>query len=144
MADFRNSQSRVSPARAQAGVDIDQGLRSYMLSVYNLMALGLGITGLAAFGAVQLAFSNGELTAFGQAIYLSPLKWVVMLAPLALVFFLSFRINSMTVAAARTTFWVYAGLMGLSLSSIFLVYTGASIAQTFFITAAFRAWARSW
>ncbi len=136
MADLRNYQTRVSPAGAQAGAVIDQGLRTYMLKVYNLMALGLAITGIAAFAAFQFAFADGQLTAFGQAIYVSPLKWVVMLAPLALVFFLSFRINSMSVSAAQTTFWIYAGLMGLSLSSIFLVYTGQSIVQTFFVTAA--------
>ena len=126
----------MSPAGAQAGAVIDEGLRTYMLKVYNLMALGLAITGIAAYAAFQFAFADGQLTAFGQAIYVSPLKWVVMLAPLALVFYMSFRINSMSVSAARTTFWVYAGLMGLSLSSIFLIYTGQSITQTFFITAA--------
>ncbi|KQY20478.1 Bax inhibitor-1/YccA family protein [Rhizobium sp. Root482] len=136
MADLRNYQSRMSPAGAQAGAVIDQGLRTYMLKVYNLMALGLAITGIAAFAAFQFAFADGQLTAFGQAIYVSPLKWVVMLAPLALVFYMSFRINSMSVSAAQTTFWVYAGLMGLSLSSIFMIYTGQSITQTFFVTAA--------
>lgn len=88
---------------------------------------------MAAYGTYALAASN---PAFAQLIYASPLKWVVMLAPLALVFFLSFRINSMSVSAAQTTFWVYAALMGLSLSSIFLVFTGQSIVQTFFVTAA--------
>ena len=136
MADLRNYQTRVSPAGAQAGAVIDEGLRTYMLKVYNLMALGLAITGIAAYASFQLAFAGGQLTAFGQAIYVSPLKWVVMLAPLGMVLFLSFRINSMSVAAARATFWVYAALMGLSLSSIFLVYTGQSIVQTFFVTAA--------
>jgi len=136
MADLRNYQTRMSPAGAQAGAVIDEGLRTYMLKVYNLMALGLAITGIAAYAAFQFAFADGQLTAFGQAIYVSPLKWVVMLAPLALVFYMSFRINSMSVSAAQTTFWVYAGLMGLSLSSIFLVYTGQSITQTFFVTAA--------
>ncbi|TAY54520.1 Bax inhibitor-1/YccA family protein [Rhizobium leguminosarum] len=131
MADLRNYQSR-----AQTGEMIDQGLRAYMLKVYNLMALGLAITGVAACLSFQFAFANGELTAFGQAIYVSPLKWVVILAPLALVFFLSFRINTMTVAAAQTTFAVYAALVGLSLSSIFLIYTGQSVVQTFFVTAA--------
>jgi hypothetical protein len=126
----------MSPAGAQAGAVIDEGLRAYMLKVYNLMALGLAITGVAAYLTFQMAFSDGQLTAFGQAIYLSPLKWVVMLAPLALVFFMSFRINSMSVSAAQTTFWVYAALMGLSLSSIFVVFTGQSIVQTFFVTAA--------
>ncbi len=131
MADLRNYQSRV-----QTGEMIDQGLRSYMLKVYNLMALGLAITGVAAFLSFQFAFADGQLTAFGQAIYVSPLKWVVIFAPLALVFFLSFRINSMSVSAAQTTFWVYAALVGLSLSSIFLIYTGQSVVQTFFVTAA--------
>ena len=131
MADLRNYQSR-----AQTGEMIDQGLRAYMLKVYNLMALGLAITGVAAYLSFQFAFANGELTTFGQAIYVSQLKWVVMLAPLALVFFLSFRINSMTVAAAQTTFAVYAALVGLSLSAIFLIYTGQSVVQTFFVTAA--------
>ena len=131
MADLRNYQSR-----AQTGEMIDQGLRAYMLKVYNLMALGLAITGVAAYLSFQFAFANGELTAFGQAIYVSPLKWVVIFAPLALVFFLSFRINSMTVSAAQTTFAVYAALVGLSLSSIFLIYTGQSVVQTFFVTAA--------
>ncbi|GGE00856.1 MULTISPECIES: Bax inhibitor-1/YccA family protein [Rhizobium] len=131
MADLRNYQSR-----AQTGEMIDQGLRAYMLKVYNLMALGLAITGVAAYLSFQFAFANGELTAFGQAIYVSPLKWVVILAPLALVFFLSFRIHTMTVAAAQTTFAVYAALVGLSLSSIFLIYTGQSVVQTFFVTAA--------
>ena len=131
MADLRNYQSR-----AQTGEMIDQGLRAYMLKVYNLMALGLAITGVAAYLSFQFAFANGELTAFGQAIYVSPLKWVVIFAPLALVFFLSFRINSMTVTAAQTTFAVYAALVGLSLSSIFLIYTGQSVVQTFFVTAA--------
>ncbi|MGO8068380.1 Bax inhibitor-1/YccA family protein [Rhizobium leguminosarum] len=131
MADLRNYQSR-----AQTGEMIDQGLRAYMLKVYNLMALGLAITGVAAYLSFQFAFANGELTAFGQAIYVSPLKWVVILAPLALVFFLSFRINTMTVAAAQTTFAVYAALVGLSLSSIFLIYTGQSVVQTFFVTSA--------
>jgi len=144
---IRNYQTRAVPG---AGVDaaIDQGLRAYMIKVYNLMGLGLLITGLAAVGTIMLAtttdpasavqtLSSGQmLTSFGAAIFLSPLKWVVIFAPLAAVLFLSARIQSMSVSAAQTTFWVYAGLVGLSLSSIFLVYTAASIWQTFFATAA--------
>ncbi len=133
MADLRNYQTRMSPAGVQAGAVIDEGLRAYMLKVYNLMALGLAITGVAAYGTFALAVSN---PAFAQLIFVSPLKWVIMLAPLALVFFMSFRIHTMSVSAAQTTFWVYAALMGLSLSSIFLVFTGQSIVQTFFVTAA--------
>ncbi|MCM2293378.1 Bax inhibitor-1/YccA family protein [Allorhizobium sp. BGMRC 0089] len=133
MSDFRNYQARSGARSAEV---IDQGLRAYMLKVYNLMALGLAITGIAAFLAFQFAIDNGQLTAFGQAIYVSPLKWVVIFAPVALVFFLSFRINSMSVSAAQTTFWAYAALVGLSLSSLALIYTGQSIVQTFFVTAA--------
>ncbi len=133
MADLRNYQTRSTPAGVHAGAVIDQGLRSYMLKVYNLMAIGLAITGVAAYGTYMAAVSN---PAFAQLLFASPLKWVIMLAPLAMVFFLSFRINSMSVGAAQTAFWVYAGLMGLSLSSIFMVYTGQSIVQTFFVTAA--------
>ncbi|CAN7511561.1 MAG: Bax inhibitor-1/YccA family protein [Rhizobium sp.] len=131
MADLRNYQGRV-----QTGEMIDQGLRSYMLKVYNLMALGLAITGVAAYLGFNFAVRDNQLTQFGVLLFQSPLRWVVILAPLAAVFFLSFRINRMSVAAAQTTFWVYAALVGLSLSSIFLVYTQSSITQTFFVTAA--------
>lgn len=136
MADLRDYQVRGQHAGTQAGAAIDEGLRSYMLRVYNLMALGLAITGLVAFATSQMAVSGGQMTAFGHLIYVSPLKWVVWLAPLGLVFFLSFRVHKMSVAAAQTTFWVYAALVGLSLGAIFLVFTGESIVRTFFITAA--------
>jgi uncharacterized protein len=136
MADFNNYQNRMAQNRAQSGAMIDQGLRSYMLKVYNLMALGLAITGVAAYLAFNLAVQNNHLTQFGVALFQTPLRWVVIFAPLAVVFFLGFRINRMSVAAAQATFWVYAALMGLSLSSLFLVYTQTSIVQTFFITAA--------
>lgn len=135
MAEPRNYQVR-GQVGSQAGAAIDEGLRSYMLRVYNLMAMGLAITGVAAYGTSVLAISDGQLTSFGQLIFASPLRWVVFLAPLALVFFMSFRINKMSVPAAQTTFWVYSGLVGLSLASVFLVYTGQSIVQTFFVTAA--------
>ncbi|ARO26003.1 hypothetical protein GGE45_002811 [Rhizobium aethiopicum] len=131
MADLRNYQSRV-----QTGEMIDQGLRAYMLKVYNLMALGLAITGVAAYLGFNFAVQDGQLTQFGALLFQSPLRWVVILAPLAVVFFLSFRIHQMSVSAAQTTFWIYAALVGLSLSSIFLVYTGQSVVQTFFVTAA--------
>ncbi len=133
MADLRNYQNRTGYAGAQSGQMIDQGLRTYMLKVYNLMALGLAITGLAAYGTYALAISN---PAFAQLLFASPLRWVVMLAPVGVVFFLSYRINRMSVSAAQMTFWIYAALMGLSLSSIFIVFTGQSIVQTFFVTAA--------
>lgn len=138
MANYDQDQMRV---RVGAGdVAIDQGLRSYMLGVYNYMAGALAITGIVAYLAFTLAVTQTagglELTSFGQAIFMSPLKWVVMLAPLGMVLLLGFRVQSMSLSAVQTTFWAYAGLMGLSLSTIFLVYTGNSIATTFFVTAA--------
>ncbi|THV22360.1 Bax inhibitor-1/YccA family protein [Peteryoungia ipomoeae] len=131
MSELRNYQSRA--AHTPSAAMIDEGLRAYMLKVYNLMALGLSLTGVAAFATYQLAVSS---PAFAQAIYGSPLRWVVMLAPLAMVFFLSFRIHKMSVSTAQMTFWAYSAIMGVSLSSIFLIYTGGSIVQTFFVTAA--------
>jgi hypothetical protein len=98
-----------------------------MIQVFNYMAIGLGITGIVAF-----ALSNSpQLMA---AIWGTGLHWVVMLAPLAMVFFLSFKINTLSFATAQLLFFVYAGMMGLSLSSIFLVFTGQSITRVFFIT----------
>jgi FtsH-binding integral membrane protein len=122
-----------TPGRAVDQAQYDEGLRQHMLSVYNYMMVGLGLTGLVAFGTAMLAMSN---PAFAQALYGSPLKWVVMLAPLGFVFFLSAKIHSMSMSAAQMTFWGFAAVMGLSLSSIFLVFTGASIARVFFITGA--------
>ena len=123
------------PARTSAAVDA--GLRSYMLGVYNYMAAGVALTGIAAYLTYMMAIgADGQLTPFGQALYNSPLKWVVMLAPLGFVFFLSFRIEQMSVSTAQMTFWAFAAVMGVSLSSIFLVFTGQSITQIFFVTAA--------
>lgn len=149
MSDFdRNATARWGSGVARAGsAEIDQGLRAYMLGVYNNMVLGLAITGLAALGTNMLAVTsdpsrmaarigNMGLTTFGAAIYSSPLRWVIMLAPLAFVFFFSFRIDRMAVSSARTMFLAFAAVMGLSLSSILLVYTGTSVARAFFITAA--------
>ena len=122
--------------RAGTQVQIDQGLRSYMLKVYNYMAAGLGITGVAAYATFHAAVdAAGGLTPFGNAIFVSPLKWVLILAPLALVILLSFRISRMSVSAAQMTFWAYAALVGVSFASLGLIYTAGSIAQVFFITA---------
>jgi uncharacterized protein len=120
-------------ARAGTAAVIDEGLRSYMLKVYNYMGIGLVVTGLVAWFTSQWAMSS---QANEQLLYGSPLAWVIMLSPLAFVLVLSFGINKLSVGAAQATFWGFAAVMGLSLSSIFLVYTGASIAKVFFITAA--------
>lgn len=125
---FRLQTGRMDHAQA-AAAGIDVGLRSYMLRVYNYMCIGLALTGAVAFAAS----TSGELM---NAIHGTALRWVVMLAPLGFVFFLSARIHSMKAATAQTLFWVYAGLMGLSLSYIFLAFTGESIVRVFFITSA--------
>ena len=125
-----------SAAAARAGVAVDEGLRAYMLGVYNYMAAGVALTGVIAYLTNVLAVSDAALTPFGQMLYSSPLRWVVMLAPLGFVLYLSFRIQQMSVGAAQLAFWLFAAVMGLSLSWIFLVFTGESITQVFFITAA--------
>jgi FtsH-binding integral membrane protein len=127
--------------RTDAGA-VDQGLRSYMLRVYNYMGMGVAITGVVAYLVFAMSVVTGAdgaitgLTPFGNFMFASAFKWVVIFAPLGLVFLISARINSMSLAAAQLAFWAFAALMGASIASIFLVYTGASIAQMFFITAA--------
>lgn len=112
----------------EGAVEVDQGLRSYMLKVYNYMTVGLALSGIVAYTVA----SSPELM---QAIFGSPLAWVVMLAPLGVVFFLSFRINRMSAATAQATFWGFSVLMGISLATIFIAYTHTSIARVFLITA---------
>jgi hypothetical protein len=141
MSDYNTNPAARYGTTARARVEVDAGLRAYMLRVYNYMALGLAITGAVALGTFIMAVDRStggamQLTDFGRLMFTSPLRWVVILAPLAFVFFLAFRIDRLSVAAAQTLFWVYAGLVGLSLSVLFLVYTGESIVRTFFITAA--------
>ena len=133
MAEYDQNNTRPVPGTYTDTGAIDQGLRSYMLGVYNYMAFGLAITGLIAFLTANIAATN---LAFAQLVYGSPLRWVIMLAPLGMVFLLSFRVGKMSLSATQASFWIFAALMGLSLSSIFLVFTGNSIARVFFITAA--------
>lgn len=122
-------QNRVLPrGYAQDTATFDAGLRKHMLRVYNYMASGVLLTGI-------VAMIVAATPALYQPIFGTPLKWVVMFAPLAFVFFFSFRIERMSASAAQGAFWAFAGVMGLSLASIFLVFTGMSIAQTFFIAA---------
>jgi FtsH-binding integral membrane protein len=118
---------RMTDAQAHAA-GIDVGLRAYMLKVYNYMAIGLALTG-------AVAFATSTSPEMMQAIHGTPLKWVVMLAPIGMVFFLAARVHSMQASTAQAVFWVYAALMGLSLSYIFVAYTGTSVARVFFITA---------
>ena len=136
------SQMRAMAAGQTLDASIDQGLRAYMLGVYNYMTVALAITGVVALVAAQMFFTGlGQpgpvgVTELGNAVFNSPVRWVIMLAPLAFVFGLSFGVNRLSPATAQILFYAFAGVMGLSLSSILAVYTGGSIAKTFFITAA--------
>ncbi len=126
MSDYdRNTTAPGIPATG--AVAIDAGLRQYMLRVYNYMAVGVGLTGVAAFLTYQLT---------GPELLQSPLMWVLILAPLGLVFFISARINTLSVQTARALFFLYAALVGISLSTIFHIYTESSITRVFFISAA--------
>jgi FtsH-binding integral membrane protein len=154
MAEFDRRYAQVGTTTTQTGVAVDEGLRSYMLGVYNYMAAGLVLTGLVAYFLFTQAVTSDPnlaaqgargalslkrgmfLTPLGAMLYASPLKWVIMLAPLAFVFFLAFRVYSMSVAGAQIAFWLFAAVMGVSLSTIFLVFSASSISQVFFITAA--------
>ncbi|MDG4902814.1 MAG: Bax inhibitor-1/YccA family protein [Mesorhizobium sp.] len=112
----------------RAGAVYDEGLRRHMLRVYNYMGLGLVVTGLVALVVASTP-------ALYVPIFSTPLKWVVMLAPLAFVMFFSFKMQTMSAASAQAMFWAFCAVMGLSLASVFLVFTGTSIARTFFIAA---------
>ena len=140
MSDFDRNYATTRTGYRTDQVTIDAGLRAYMIRVYNYMAAGVALTGLVAWftfsAAVTDAGGSLQLTSFGHAIFQSPLMWVFVLAPLALVFALSYGINRLSAGTALMLFFVYAGLLGLSLASIFLVYTGASITRVFFISAA--------
>lgn len=132
MAD-RYPLNQGTATRSRDGVQIDAGLRKYMIGVYNYMASGILLTGIVAMLTSNWVASNPEAA---QTLYTGPLSWVIMLAPLGFVLAMSFGLNKMSSGTLQMLFWAFAGVMGVSLSSIFLVYTGTSIAKTFFITAA--------
>jgi len=113
--------------------EFDAGLRSYMLKVYNYMASGVLLTGIVAMVFANMLRADPELV---QTVYGSPLRWVLALAPFAFIMVMSFGINKLSSAALQGIFWAFSAVMGLSLASILLVYTGESVARTFFITAA--------
>ncbi len=126
------SQTGRYGARAGTRAEIDQGLRSYMLRVYNYMGSALFLSGIVAYGFATWLSSD---VANIQAVYGSPIRWVIMLAPLGMVILLSARMHKMSLVAAQASFWIFAALMGLSLSSILLAYTGESVVRVFLITA---------
>lgn len=144
MADYRTVHQSAH-ASGVASAQIDAGLRAHMNKVYGTMSIGLLITALAAWAISNLAVSttpteymisdNTFLSSFGVAIYASPLKWLVMFAPLIMVFAFGAAVNRLSASAAQTFFYAFAAVMGISISSIFLVFTGMSITQTFLVTA---------
>jgi uncharacterized protein len=148
MANYDNRFAQAGGiARPQTDVNIDAGLRAYMGSVYNYMAVGILLTGLVAFGlytqTVSTSFvpggarlsNNVFLTPLGRTLYLTPVVYALIFAPLVFSFFFVWRQDRMSPGAAQTMFWIFAVLMGLSMSSIFIRFTGQSIARVFFITA---------
>ena len=140
--EFNKQSSTVRSSASEA--IIDQGLRAYMLKVYNYMASGVLLTGVISLlvfkfsGGMNITLGpsgfNGLTDPFGELLFNSGFKWLVMLAPLGIVMYLSFGISKMSASKAQSTFWVFAALMGASLASIFIVYTQMSIARVFFIT----------
>ena len=138
MADYNNVTNRTVPKAAYA---VDAGLRAFMLGVYRYMAGGLALSGAMAFltyraATVTVGDTITGLTPLGAALYQSPLAWLVMLAPLGFVFAMSRGMNRYQYSTLQTLFWLFAGVMGISLSSIFIQFTGVSIARIFFISAA--------
>jgi hypothetical protein len=142
MSDFdRNYAAARRGVGADRAIAVDEGLRAYMIRVYNYMAMGVALTGVVAWLTFNAAVveSGGRivsLTPFGQMIFSGPAVLVLFLGTLGLVFLVSWRINSLQPSTAFTLFMVYAGLLGLMLSSVFLAYTGASVTRVFFISAA--------
>lgn len=147
MVQYEDKMARPGTTTGTAAA-VDEGLRSYMLGVYNYMALGVAFTGIAAFLISQLAtttdpalaaaqMKNGTLlTQLGATLYAPPISYILMFAPLAFVLVLNFGINKLSASATHLVYWAFAAVMGVSISSIFLVFTGGSIAQIFFVTAA--------
>ena len=145
MSDFDRNYAAARPGVGLDRAAIDAGLRAHMIRVYNYMAMGVALTGVVAWIAFQMAGGDAivvsprgisGLTPFGQMIFSMPAQIVLLLGTLGLVFFVSFRIDRLQVGTALTLFMLYAGLLGLALSSIFLTYTGVSITRVFFISAA--------
>jgi len=129
-----NARSSANAGVSRVGAaQYDAGLRAYMLGIYNHMTLALAISALVAVGTTALVSTNPQLK---YALYYSPLKWLIVLAPLGFVMFMSFRFDRASYTSLLGVFWAFAAMMGLSLSTLFLIYTKGSIIQVFFVTAA--------
>lgn len=145
MAQFdRTAAAQWGRTGAQSSAAVDAGLRAYMLGVYNHMTLGLALTGLAAFATYYFSvidpaaarFTVGNLSELGKFLFLSPFKWVLVFAPLGLSMLLNSTIHRMQASTARIAFLAFAGLLGMSMAVLLMVYTHTSVARVFFITAA--------
>ena len=142
MSNFDRNYAPLRGVATDRAVAYDMGLRAHMIRVYNYMAGGVALTGVVAWLTFQAAIVTNAsdaivgLTPFGQALFGSPLKWVIVLAPLGVVFYLSYRIGNMQASTARAWFFAFAAIFGLSLATIFMVYTATSITRVFFISAA--------
>ena len=142
MSDFDRNYATLRGVGTDRAVAYDMGLRAHMIRVYNYMAGGVALTGVVAWLVYQAAVVTDAagrivgLTPLGQALFGSPLMWLIMLAPLGLVFFISFRIGHLQASTARLLFFIYAASLGLSLATIFMAYTQTSITRVFFISAA--------
>ena len=135
MANYENQPRYGGTVARGADTAVDAGLRAHMIRVYNYMTIGLVLTGAAAYAVVNTSLASLFFQQAGGGFTLTALGWIAFIAPLPLVFIMSFGIGRMSVATAQILFWVYAAVMGISLSPILLLYTGASVAKTFFITA---------
>lgn len=131
-------QQNLQAAEARTGVQVDQGLRAYMLKVYNYMASGVLLTGIIALFTANSPVMLDLLFQMSgtQIVGFTGLGWVALLSPFAFVIAMNFGLHKMKASTLQVLFWAFAGVMGLSLSSIFLVYTAFSITSIFFITAA--------
>jgi FtsH-binding integral membrane protein len=145
MSDFDRNYATLRGVGTDRAVAYDMGLRAHMIRVYNYMAGGVALTGLVAWLTYQMAGGDAiqvvgrsivGLTPFGQAVFGSPLVWLIALAPLGFVFFISYRIGQMEASTARAWFFAFAAILGLSLATIFLAFTTTSITRVFFISAA--------
>jgi FtsH-binding integral membrane protein len=142
MSDFDRNYATLRGVGTDRAVAYDMGLRAHMIRVYNYMAGGVALTGVVAWLTFQMAVVTDAtdrivgLTPFGQAMFGSPLKWLIILAPFAFVLFISFRIGHIQASTARAAFFAFAAVFGLSLATIFMVYTASSVTRVFFISAA--------
>lgn len=146
---MQENQYQTNRTATRAGEAVDEGLRSHMLGIYNYMAMGVAVTGILSYLVYSMAtvVVGGKvvgLTELGQLLYASPLRYVLMIAPLAFVLLLSFGVNKLSATGAHIAYWAFAAVMGVSISSIFIAFTGESIVQIFFVTAAAFAGLSAW